>query len=240
MIKPLNDIDECTQFYFKQLKPFKPLHREEERKLLIDYKINNNITSRNKLITSNLKYACQLANSYRGQGIPYSQLISEANMGLIHAIDKYDMKMDVKLLTYARWWMIQNMKESINKHAQLNEDDLPDEYINPMDNVNVDYTIDNDDMSAYQNNSFIEEEQNDDYMHMQTLLNEMYQLLTPKEIDIIKMNFGITPYNKSYTIEEIAIKYNKSSERIRQVKNNIFKKMRSVALTIPQKMRNFC
>ena len=59
------DIDECIENYFKNLKKFKPLKKEEERKLIEAYKLRNDISARNKLIEHNLKYACQLANTYR-------------------------------------------------------------------------------------------------------------------------------------------------------------------------------
>ena len=58
---------------------------------------NGNLSSRNKLINSNLKYACSLANSYRGRGVDFSELISEANSGLIESIDRFDTKQNVKL-----------------------------------------------------------------------------------------------------------------------------------------------
>jgi RNA polymerase sigma-32 factor len=100
------DIDECVENYFKNLKQFKPLKKEEERKLIEAYKLRNDISARNKLIEHNLRYACQLANGYRNKGLSFGDLISEANNGLIDAIEKYDVNQDVKLISYSKWWII--------------------------------------------------------------------------------------------------------------------------------------
>lgn len=58
------DIDECVENYFKNLKQFKPLKKEEERKLIEAYKLRNDISARNKLIEHNLKYACQIGRAH--------------------------------------------------------------------------------------------------------------------------------------------------------------------------------
>ena len=101
------DIDETVKSYFDGLKEFKPLSKKEERELLWKYKIGNDISARNKLINANLRYACKMASAYRNRGVSFSDLISEANMGLIEAIDKFDMSNDVKIISYSKWWIMQ-------------------------------------------------------------------------------------------------------------------------------------
>ena len=73
-----------------QRKEYDPLTKKEEQKLLMRYKQNNDVEARNMLVSSNLRYACSLVNSYVGRGLSYSELISEANNGLIESIDKFD------------------------------------------------------------------------------------------------------------------------------------------------------
>ena len=104
------DFDGGAKAYFESLKKYTPLTKKEERKLLKQYKKNNDLNARNKLINSNLKYAAKLATSYRGRGLGYLELVSEANSGLIKSIDKYDMSNDVKLISYSKWWIMQNLE----------------------------------------------------------------------------------------------------------------------------------
>jgi RNA polymerase sigma-32 factor len=77
------EIDSAVKQYYDSLSTFKSLTKDEEHELLKEYRYHNNLNARNKLITSNLRYACKLANAYRNRGVSYSELISEANDGLI-------------------------------------------------------------------------------------------------------------------------------------------------------------
>ena len=70
------DIDDTSLFYMKTIKKYKSITKEDEKKLLFAYKHNNDIYARNYLINVNLKYACKLANKYRGRGFSFSELIS--------------------------------------------------------------------------------------------------------------------------------------------------------------------
>ena len=96
------EIDAAVKQYFDSLSGFKTLTKEEEHELLREYRYHNDMNARNKLITSNLRYACKLANAYRDRGVSYSELISEANDGLLEAIDKFDIRQDVKLISYSK------------------------------------------------------------------------------------------------------------------------------------------
>ena len=122
-----NDVDDTVRNYFNSLKDYKPLTKKEEHELIREYRINHNLNARNRLINSNLKYACKLASSYRNRGISYSDLISEANSGLIEAIDKFDLSKDVKLISYSKWWIMQKMQSAIEKKNRLPEAELPEE-----------------------------------------------------------------------------------------------------------------
>ena len=69
------EIDETVKSYYNSLKSCEPLSKLEEHELIKQYRLHNDIEARNKLITANLKYACQLANNYRNKGVSYSELI---------------------------------------------------------------------------------------------------------------------------------------------------------------------
>ena len=96
--------------YFEKIKKFPVLSDEEEQKLLIDFKQNGNLQAAQKLVTSHLRLAAKIAMTYRNYGLPLADLVSEANIGLMQAVKKFDLNKKVRLATYAIWWI----KASIN------------------------------------------------------------------------------------------------------------------------------
>jgi RNA polymerase primary sigma factor len=219
------DIDECVENYFKNLKQFKPLKKEEERKLIEAYKLRNDISARNKLIEHNLKYACQLANTYRNKGLSFSDLISEANNGLIDAIEKYDVKQDVKLISYSKWWIIQRMQAALERENKLPRETLEIE--------NSEETFYNDEI--YEENSCLDYEDNDfDYneiMNNKYLIERITSQISERERDIVYRYYGINQ-NERYTLEDIGKVYGLTRERVRQIVDKAMTKMRSEALLI--------
>lgn len=219
------DIDECVENYFNNLKQFKPLKKEEERKLIEAYKLRNDINARNKLIEHNLKYACQLANGYRNKGLSFSDLISEANNGLIDAIEKYDIKQDVKLISYSKWWIIQRMQAALER-----ENKLPREALEIESNEE---SLFDDDM--YENNTCYDYEDSDfDYNEISNnkyLIERITSQINEREKDIVYRYYGINQ-NGKYTLEEIGKEYGLTKERVRQIIDKAMTKMRSEALLI--------
>ena len=132
------EIDETVKSYYNSLKSCEPLSKLEEHELIKQYRLHNDIEARNKLITANLKYACQLANNYRNKGVSYSELISEANNGLIESIDKFDLDKDVKLISYSKWWIMQKMQIAIAKKLQIPLAELPSDNESSNDDIDDD------------------------------------------------------------------------------------------------------
>lgn len=91
--------------YFEKIKSFPVLSEEEEQSLIIDFKQNNNLEAAHKLVVSHLRLAAKIAMTYRHYGLPLSDLISEANIGLMQAVKKFDLDKKVRLSTYAIWWI---------------------------------------------------------------------------------------------------------------------------------------
>ena len=220
---------EDLTIYYKDLKKYKPLKREEERDLLMRYKENNDLVARQKLITSNLRYAFSLVNKYRDMGVPMSDLIEEANCGLIDSIDEYDINKDVRIITYARWKMEYNMQRSIEKHKKILTSDLPEEY---EEQFGDEYLNDNKDCIEYTNQAFINEDDDVSKTNAVNDVNAIIDVLNERETDFIKMYYGIKPYDKEFTYQEIADKYSISKERVRQIIDKRMRKLRVQALTI--------
>ncbi len=91
--------------YLEQIKKFPVLTEEEESRLIHDFKTNGNLEAAQKLITSHLRLAAKIALTYRRYGLPMSDIISEANLGLMQAVKKFDQGKKVRLATYAIWWI---------------------------------------------------------------------------------------------------------------------------------------
>ena len=96
--------------YFEKIKKIPMLSEEEEKRLVTAFHENGDLAAAQKLITSHLRLAAKIALTYRRYGLPLADIISEANIGLMQAVKKFDLTKNVRLATYAIWWI----KASIN------------------------------------------------------------------------------------------------------------------------------
>ena len=99
--------------YLEQIKRFPVLTEEEEKELIENFQTKGDLASAQKLITSHLRLAAKIALTYKRYGLPMSDVISEANIGLMQAVKKFDMNKKVRLATYAIWWI----KAAINDYV---------------------------------------------------------------------------------------------------------------------------
>lgn len=91
--------------YLETIRKFPVLSEEEENHLLLEFKENGDLAAAQKLITSHLRLAVKIALTYRRYGLPAADLISEANIGLMQAVKKFDINKNVRLSTYAILWI---------------------------------------------------------------------------------------------------------------------------------------
>ena len=99
----VNDFSTTVKTYYDELKKYKPISREKEKELLIKAK-NGDLNAQNEILTSNLRFVFNIAKRYKGNGAAISDLISEGNLGLVKAIQKFDPEKDVKFISYA--WFV--------------------------------------------------------------------------------------------------------------------------------------
>ena len=97
--------DDGLHAYLEKIKQFPVLSEAEEMQLVKEFKEKGNLQAAQKLITSHLRLAVKIALTYRRYGLPTADLISEANLGLMQAVKKFDAEKKVRLSTYAMLWI---------------------------------------------------------------------------------------------------------------------------------------
>ena len=105
--------------YLDDIKKFPMLSLEEEYSLAKAWVEEGCRSSAHKLVTSHLRLAAKIAMGYRGYGLPISEVVSEANVGLMQAVKRFDPEKGFRLATYAIWWIKANIQEYILKSWSL-------------------------------------------------------------------------------------------------------------------------
>ncbi|OEU73235.1 MAG: RNA polymerase subunit sigma-70 [Desulfuromonadales bacterium C00003068] len=91
--------------YMSQINHFEPLDRATEEKLAWQYKENNDLDAAHQLTCANLRFVVKVAYEYRAYGLKLIDLIQEGNIGLMMAIKKFDPARNIRLISYAVWWI---------------------------------------------------------------------------------------------------------------------------------------
>lgn len=98
-------ITSFLELYISEINRFPILKADEEFQLAVRFKKHNDMEAAEKLVVSNLRFVVKIAHKYRSYGIALTDLIQEGNIGLMHAVKKFDPYKGYKLLSYAVWWI---------------------------------------------------------------------------------------------------------------------------------------
>ena len=99
--------------YLQEIRKFPMLEPEEEYMLAKRWVEDQDTEAAHKMVTSHLRLAAKIAMGYRGYGLPQSEVISEANVGLMQAVKKFDPEKGFRLATYAMWWIRASIQEYV-------------------------------------------------------------------------------------------------------------------------------
>ncbi len=99
--------------YLHEIRRFPMLEPEEEYMLAKRWVDHQDTEAAHKLVTSHLRLAAKIAMGYRGYGLPQAEVISEANVGLMQAVKRFDPEKGFRLATYAMWWIRASIQEYI-------------------------------------------------------------------------------------------------------------------------------
>ena len=99
--------------YMQEIRKFPLLEPEEEYMLAKRWVEEQDTEAAHKMVTSHLRLAAKIAMGYRGYGLPQAEVISEANVGLMQAVKKFDPEKGFRLATYAMWWIRASIQEYV-------------------------------------------------------------------------------------------------------------------------------
>ena len=105
--------------YLEQIRQFPMLEASEEYELATSWKDRGDVEAAHKLVTSHLRLVAKIAMGYRGYGLPMADLISEGNLGMMHAVKKFEPEKGFRLATYAMWWIKAAIQEYILRSWSL-------------------------------------------------------------------------------------------------------------------------
>jgi RNA polymerase sigma-32 factor len=105
--------------YLQEIRKFPMLEPEEEYMLAKRWAEEQDAQAAHKMVTSHLRLAAKIAMGYRGYGLPQAEVVSEANVGLMQAVKRFDPEKGFRLATYAMWWIRASIQEYILRSWSL-------------------------------------------------------------------------------------------------------------------------
>ncbi len=105
--------------YMQEIRKFPMLEPEEEFMLAKRWVDHEDSGAAHKMVTSHLRLAAKIAMGYRGYGLPTAEVVSEANVGLMQAVKRFDPDKGFRLSTYAMWWIRASIQEYILRSWSL-------------------------------------------------------------------------------------------------------------------------
>ncbi|TAH55355.1 MAG: RNA polymerase sigma factor RpoD/SigA [Treponema sp.] len=104
--------------YLKEINTIPLLSREEEYSLAMAA-ASGDTSAKDKLIRANLRFVVNVAKKYQNQGLPLPDLISEGNIGLMNAVDRFDATKGYHFISYAVWWIRQAILKAICEKSRM-------------------------------------------------------------------------------------------------------------------------
>lgn len=166
------------------------------------------------LISCNMRLVVAIAKRHAAQTDNFFELLSDGNMSLIRAVEKFDFGRGNKFSTYASWAIMKNFARSIpeerrqHKRCVTGHEDLFD---------------------AAPDNRSDEQEIVTEVEQKKHQVNRLLEYLEPRERQIVRMRNGLDNYSEGMTLEEIGEQLGITKERVRQLNARIMEKLRSIA-----------
>lgn len=265
--------------YMQMIKNFPILNEQEEFDLAERFRQFDDVNAAHKLVTSHLRLAAKIAFGYRNYGLPLSDLISEANVGLMQAVKKFEPEKGFRLSTYAIWWIkaaihefiikswslvkmgtvvaqkklfynLARLKAKIGaygekdlnpeditliaKNLNVEEADVKEMNLRLMGDTSLNAHIDDEEKSERisllvdeRDNQEISLNKKQEKTYLRKILSNALTKLSDREKEIIiERKLRSNPA----TLEYLGHKYGISRERVRQIENRAFEKIKSFVI----------
>src|SRR5881296_1421307 len=116
---PIISAESGLSRYLEEIRRFPMLEPQEEYMLAKSWREHGDRESAHRLVTSHLRLVAKIAMGYRGYGLPISEVISEGNVGLMQAVERFEPEKGFRLATYAIWWIKAAIQEYILRSWSL-------------------------------------------------------------------------------------------------------------------------
>jgi RNA polymerase primary sigma factor len=249
---PINQ--EEIQYYLKDIRKIKVMTPEREKELAELMK-SENITEKQKseiekeLLIGNLRFVITVAKQYQNQGLDFSDLVAEGNLGLLKAIKSFDWSKNLRFISYAVWWVKQSILQSLNdnartirlpvnvvqdlqrakKEVEQTGKNLDDKYTSLPTIINLNSDINEDGDTLFDIIKNEDADMPDEAFQTKDLLKSklmsLLGILDEREKIIVEDYFGISGTPR--TLEDIGGDFNLTKERVRQIKEKALRKLRN-------------
>lgn len=110
-------VDNAVKSYLKQIGEYDILTPQEEQEIALRCAAGD-LAARDQLISANLKLVISVAKRYKGRGLPFLDLVQEGNIGLMTAVDKFNLDKQCKFSTYATYWIKQSIMRALDNQKR--------------------------------------------------------------------------------------------------------------------------
>jgi RNA polymerase primary sigma factor len=250
---------EHIQFYVKDIRKIPVISHERQDEIFTALS-SGNLTKKEEnklkeeLVIGNLRFVISIAKGYQNQGLDILDLISEGNIGLIKAADKFDPNSGNKFISYAVWWVRQTIREALNNSSRTirvpsniiqevqrakktketirNETQgrITEEYVIPLCTSLQKEINDEGDMlidiipNLHADNP---EDRLNNPEEIKKKVDSMLSVLDDREKVIIEKYFGLTGVEAN--LDELGEEFSCTKERVRQIKDKSLKKLRNAS-----------
>src|SRR6266705_2136123 len=116
---PIISAESGLSRYLEEIRRFPMLEPQEEFMFAKSWREHGDREAAHKLVTSHLRLVAKIAMGYRGYGLPIAEVISEGNVGLMRAVERFEPEKGFRLSTYATWWIKASIQEYILRSWSL-------------------------------------------------------------------------------------------------------------------------
>jgi len=245
--------DTAINLYLREIGQVKLLTAQEEIVLAARIK-QGDLAAREEMIKANLRLVVKIAHGYENYGLPLLDLISEGNIGLMKAVERFDPAKGGKLSTYGSWWIKQGIKRALANQSKTIR--LPVHLVDKLARIrraaeetgvsarriaqisaaairpaSLDAPVGDSDSNTY--GEMVEDESAENpYEQLEdktvtAMLREMVKTLPSREATILRFRYGLDG-GPERTLDEVGKKFGVTRERVRQIQNGALHTLRTM------------